>query len=131
MFHTKTVAETFSIFNTAPLGLTKEEAHERLDKYGLNAIPEVKKKSNLTKFAKQFTNILVVILIAAAVASFILGERLDAAVILFIVVVNALMGYIQESKAAKAIEALKTISKTQAKVIRSGVLEIINSEEVV
>jgi len=131
MFHTKTVAETFSIFNTAPLGLTKEEAHERLDKYGLNAIPEVKKESNLTKFAKQFTNILVVILIAAAVASFILGERLDAAVILFIVVVNALMGYIQESKAEKAIEALKTISKTQAKVIRSGVLEIINSEEVV
>ena len=131
MFQAKTVEEIFSFFKTGPHGLTKDESAERLNKYGLNSIPEEKKESNLTKFAKQFTNVLVLILVAAAVVSFILGEKLDATVIIFIVIVNALMGYIQESKAEKAIEALKTLSKTQAKVIRNGILEIINSEEVV
>ncbi|HLB51493.1 hypothetical protein A3F07_02700 [candidate division WWE3 bacterium RIFCSPHIGHO2_12_FULL_38_15] len=131
MFQTKTVEEIFSELNTGPYGLSKEESAERLVKYGLNVIPEEKRESSFAKFAKQFTNVLVLILMAAAVVSFVLGERLDASVILFIVIVNALMGYIQESKAEKAIEALKTLSKTQTKVLRSGTLEIINSEEVV
>ncbi len=112
-------------------GLSTQEAHKRLQEYGPNQIPETKQASLLQKVLHQFTDILVLILIIAAIVSFVVGETLDAGVILFIVVINALMGYMQEARAEKAIDALKALSTDYAKVLRDGSVESIQAKDLV
>ncbi|AIS52151.1 calcium-transporting ATPase 1 [Thermoanaerobacter kivui] len=106
-------------------GLTQEQANERLLKYGKNALKEKKKKSIFSLFLEQFKDYMVLILIIASIISFFLGETTDAVIILAIVILNALLGTIQENKAEKSLEALKKLSQPLAKVIRDGkVMEV-------
>lgn len=132
MYHNLTVQETLDKLFTAPKnGLSKEEVKKRQEENGKNKLPEAKRESTFHKIFKQFTDLLVVILIVAAVFSFSLGETLDAAVILFIVVLNGTLSYVQEARAEKAIDALKSMSTEYSKVIRDGETKQIKVEDLV
>jgi len=105
---------------TSEDGLSSLEASKRLERYGRNELVEEKKAGPLKLFLTQFMDILIILLILAAVASYLVGDVLDSAVILFVVVVNATVGFIQEYRAEKAMEKLKGLVSTEAVVIRDG-----------
>jgi len=108
-------------------GLSNEEAQKRLEKYGPNALKEEGKQSMLSKIIAQFNDFLILILIVAAVISYFVGEKVDAVVIIAIVIVNAALGIYQEGKAEKSLEALKKMAAPSAKVLRNGNVEVIPS----
>ncbi|MBU1849638.1 MAG: HAD-IC family P-type ATPase [Nanoarchaeota archaeon] len=116
----KGVNEVFELLKTSEQGLSNSEVEERLKKFGHNILVEKKKESLFHKFLMQFTDMLVIILIIAAVISFFLGEYTDGSVILFIVVLNAFIGFFQEFKAERALEALKAMIHPVAVVMRGG-----------
>ena len=119
-------------------GLSKEEAARRLSQYGPNQLREKKKKTNFQRFIDQFKDAMILILLAAAVVSFTMicveqnwGELFEPALILLIVVLNAVMGVYQEGKAERALEALKNMSAPHARVIRDGVEQVIDAADLV
>jgi len=124
-------------------GLKSSDVAERLNKYGKNTLKEKKKKTLLQKFLAQFKDVMILILIAASIVSFTLvcvefsrgegsaKEFFEPALILFIVVVNAIMGVYQEGKAEKALDALKNMSAPHARVIRDGEERIIDASQLV
>ena len=116
---------------TGPAGLTTKEAEERLERYGKNVLQEEARETRLQVFLRQFESILIAILIVAAAVSFLVGELLDAAAILIIVILNALLGYSQEWQAGEAIEALKKMLVQRAVVIRDGKQQEIDASLVV
>ncbi|EKE14356.1 MAG: hypothetical protein ACD_12C00556G0001, partial [uncultured bacterium] len=99
-------------------GLTSAQVSQFLIKYGLNVITEQKKKSFLLKFFEQFNNFLTILLIGAAVLSFLLGEFLDGNLIIGIVILNGLFGLYQEAKAEESLKVLKNMTVTKVRVIR-------------
>ncbi len=125
--------------NSDPLnGLTEAEAANRAEKYGENKLQEKKKKSNFSRFIDQFKDVMILILIAAAAVSFGIAcyegepkEFFEPALILLIVILNAVMGVMQESKAEKALDALKNMSAPHARVIRDGTEKIIDAAALV
>ena len=138
MWQTISVRETCERLKTNSVnGLTKDEAEERIKKYGENKLTEKKKESILVKFLKQFNDFMIIILIIAAAISAVMSyvegsnDYLDSVIIIFIVVLNAIMGVIQEEKAEKSLDALKKMSAPTAKVKRDGIIQTIPSEEVV
>ena len=112
-------------------GISQDEANQRLEKYGPNELKEEAKQSFLSKLLAQFKDVLVLILIAAALISAFVGEPVDAIVIIAIVIVNAILGLYQEGKAEKSLEALKKMSAPNAKVIRDGNQTVVPSSAVV
>jgi len=118
--HDKKIEEIYQELNTKKEGLTEKEVEARLIKYGYNEIKEAKKVSPIKILLNQFNNVVIYILIFALAISIFLGETIDAIVIGAIVVANALLGFIQEYKAEKSIEALKKLSSLKATVIRGG-----------
>ncbi|RFB18317.1 cation-translocating P-type ATPase [Bacillus sp. HNG] len=112
-------------------GLKESEAEERLQKFGPNTFDEHKKGSILKMFWDQINSMLIYILIAAAVISAFVGEITDAAIIFIVILLNAVIGVVQESKAEKALEELKKMSTPKAVVKRNGLLREIPSEEIV
>lgn len=102
------------------LGLNDQEALQRIEKYGKNELEAKAKKTFAQKLIEQFKDFLIIILIVAAIVSAAVGEVQDAIVILAIVVMNAIMGIVQEGKAEKSVEALQKMSAPNAKVIRNG-----------
>ena len=112
-------------------GLTKEEAKARIEKYGYNELKEKKKEGLLAKVIKQLKDFLVIILIIASIVSWLVGEGADAAIIIAIVVVNAILGVVQEGRAEKALEALQKMSAPNARVYREGHIEIIPAKNLV
>ena len=119
-------------------GLSESQVDELRKTYGLNKLKEKKKKSWFIKFLEQFKDVMILILIAAAIVSFVIAiinkepsDFFEPLLILIIVVMNALMGVFQEAKAEKALDALKSLSSPHARVIRDGVEKIIKSEELV
>ena len=116
--HHKSIEDALKELKTDKNGLTEKEAEERLKKYGLNEIQQLKKINPIRIFLEQFHNIVIYILIFALVVSIFLNETIDAIVIGAIVIVNAIIGFIQEYHAEKAIEALKKLASLKATVIR-------------
>ena len=112
-------------------GLSSNEAKSRLEKNGPNKLQGKKKKTIIALFLSQLNDAMIYILLAAAIISFIVGERSDALIILLVIFINAIIGVIQESKAEKALEALKNMSTPKALVKRDGNIIEISSEEVV
>lgn len=115
-------------------GLTDEQVESRLLEYGENRLQEKKKKTNLQRFIDQFKDVMILILIAAAGVSFAIAciegnlrEFFEPVLILLIVLLNAMMGVLQESKAEKALEALKGLSAPHARVIRNGREDLIEA----
>ncbi|MCB0172088.1 MAG: cation-translocating P-type ATPase [Anaerolineae bacterium] len=124
--------EVLQQLNTIPAtGLTQAEATHRLEQYGPNALVEQGLKSPWKILLAQFTNVMTIILIIAAIISFFLGDLLDAAVILAIVVLNAGLGFRQENKAEQSMAALKQLAVPLVKVRRNGQVKEISSRDLV
>lgn len=131
-WHCLGIQETCSEMTTDPdRGLDSGEARRRLGDYGPNALQEKPPRSLLSMFLGQMKEILVLILLGAAIISGALGEWEDSVVILIIVVLNAVIGVIQENKAEHALKALKDMTKPSAKVLRSGKVHQVSAEELV
>lgn len=113
------------------LGLSREQAAERLERYGPNELLHKQGTTIFQMFLEQFKDYMVIILIIASIVSMFLGEMVDSLVIISIVIVNACLGVFQEYRAGKALEALKKMSAPNAKVIRGGELLTIPAVEVV
>ncbi|SHE42372.1 calcium-translocating P-type ATPase, SERCA-type [Caloramator sp. ALD01] len=112
-------------------GLSSIEAKKRLQKFGYNEIVVNKKKSKFKIFLSQFNDFIVWVLIAATVISGIMGEKADAITIIAIILLDAILGFIQEYRTEKSLEALKKLSAPTAKVMRDGKISIVNAGEVV
>ncbi|WP_271629219.1 calcium-translocating P-type ATPase, SERCA-type [Caldicellulosiruptor sp. DIB 104C] len=130
-FHSKDIETILENLKTTLNGLSSEEAEQRLKVYGKNIIEEGKRKSLFVLFLEQFKNVMVLVLIAAAVISILLGEAADAAIIVAVLLINAVFGVAQELKAEKAIDALKKLNMPYAKVYRDGHLMQIRTDEIV
>ncbi len=138
MWHEMNVYEVLRQKNTnEKTGLKTEEVEKRKIEYGKNKLDEKKKESLIIKFIKQFNDFMIIILMIASIISFVVekingtNDYIDSIIIIGIVVFNAILGLIQESKAEKSIEALKKMSSPTAKVKRNGEIIEIPSEEVV
>jgi len=132
MFFNKTIEEVLEMFETDPLiGLPQKDVQLKREEFGLNQLASKKPKTLIVMFFAQLNDILIYILIAAAVISALLGETSDAIIIAIVIAINATVGIIQESKAEKALDALKKLSTPKAVVKRDGELEEIPSQEVV
>ena len=136
MDYMKPIQELLSQLKTGEKGLTTAEVQARQEQYGPNALAQGKKKTNLQRFLDQFKDAMILILLAAAAISFITAcvenhGFFEPLLILLIVVLNALMGVMQESKAEKALEALKNLSAPHCRVIRDGKEQVIASTELV
>jgi Ca2+-transporting ATPase len=112
-------------------GLTAAEAIARQRHYGPNELAQAKPEPRWQRFLAQFTEVLVVMLLAAAIISALLSEWADASAILAIVVVNAVIGFFQEERAAQALEALRKLSAPMAKVVRDSALHVVPARELV
>jgi len=121
----------FAEFKTRESGLTREEVKIRLEKYGLNELAPPKKRPFILQFLDEFKDIMVIILIIAAVISIFAGENVDGAIITFILILNAVIGFMQKYKAEKAVEALKRMLSPMARVIREGTEELIENKYLV
>ena len=131
-FHKVSSQEVAQNFKTdLKNGLTFSKVEQRIEKYGKNELTEKKKKPLIYKFLAQFKDFMIIILIIAAVISFFLGEGVDSAIIFLVILINAILGVVQEAKAEKALEALKKMSAPHASVIRDGVRLSIPSNELV
>lgn len=139
-FHSKKIEEVYSELNTTAEGLSGEEAKIRLKKYGENKLPDIKKPSMILRFLMQFKDVMIIILIIAAMVSLFVGlfsehgdmtEVIDAIIIMVIVLINAFMGLMQEMKAENAMESLKKMSEPIARVIRDGKRMSIPTHEIV
>ena len=115
-------------YGTVPEGLTHQEAIKRQQKYGLNKIAEKKPTPLIKLFLSQFIDILISLLLIAAIASYAIGDIIDAGVILLAVLLNVIMGFIQEYRSQKAVESLKSFIVKTAVVKRENVTERINAE---
>lgn len=111
------------------LGITKETAKERLEKYGENKLPERKKESAIIRFLKLFNDVLIYVLFGAAIVTAALGHYVDTIVILIVAIINAIIGFFQENKAEKALEDIKGMLSHKAFVIRSGKRKEVNASE--
>ena len=131
----QSVEDVFKEVQSSPSGLSTQEAASRLEKYGANTLQEGKKKSLLEKFVDQFKDFMILVLLVAAVVSMFAHQGdpdpTDAIIILAVVLLNAVLGVFQESKAEEAIEALKKMASPVASVLRDGHVEHIKGEDIV
>ena len=110
-------------------GLSTREAEKRIKTYGLNELKHKKKKSPVLIFLSQFNDFLVWVLMGATIISGFIGDKADAITILIIVIVNAILGFVQEFRTEKSLEALQEMAAPTCKVIRDGNIKVINSRE--
>jgi magnesium-transporting ATPase (P-type) len=112
-------------------GLDAAEAASRLRKHGPNRLPEGSKRGPLMRFLAQFNNILVFVLVAAGFTKLMLNLWIDAAIIFGVVVLNALLGFIQEGKAEKALDSIRNMLSAEARTVRGGAMRLIPAEQLV
>lgn len=130
-WHKLDIQESFDLLNTSQQGLSTEAAKEKLKQFGPNELDEANRKSITAIFLSQFKDVMILILLAAALISGIVGELADAIAIVFILLINALIGFVQEYRAEKDMQALKKMATTQAKVLRDGNIAQLSSSELV
>lgn len=130
-WHKRNSNEVFQVLKSSPSGLTTALATQRKKEYGPNELVEKKKKSPFMFFIDQFKDFMIIILVAAAIISGVLGDVTDAIIILFIVLLNAVVGFLQEYRAEQAMDALKKMSAPESIVIRNDQTLSIASTELV
>lgn len=130
-WHRIEISQLYSLMNSKPDGLSTSEANERLLQIGRNQLEEGKRKTAISIFLSQFKDVMILILLAAAIISGFIGDISDTIVILVIVALNAAVGYFQEYRAEKALQALKQMTITQAKVLRDGNTILLSAAEIV
>ena len=119
--HARDAAEVLAALSTSARGLDSADAAARLAKFGANTLPRGKRRSALARFAAQFNSALIYFLLAAALGAALLGHAVDASAIVAVVIINAIVGYIQEGKAERALEAMQDMIAPQSAVLRGGV----------
>jgi len=112
-------------------GLNASEAESRLQKYGPNRLPEGRKRGPFMRFLSQFNNVLVYVLLGAGFVKLMLNLWIDAAIILGVVIINALLGFIQEGRAEKALDSIRNMLSAEARTLRGGETRMIAAEELV
>ncbi len=131
MYYKEEADEVLKELGSSIDGLSQKEVNLRIKKYGKNIIQKFKTVSPIKIFLSQFRSFIIYILLAAAVLAFVLGEKIDTIIILVIVVINAMLGFFQEFKAEKSIEALRKLSAPTVVVTREGKTIKIDSSEIV
>ena len=119
-WHSLSDQSTFVELGASESGLSSEQAAVRLDKYGPNRLQPPQPKSAALRFAEQFNNVLIYVLLLAALVTALLGHWLDTAVIVGVVFINAVIGFLQEGKAERALDAIRNMLSMQALVLRDG-----------
>jgi Ca2+-transporting ATPase len=130
-WHALSPEETLKELNVSERGLSQSEAQKRLAQYGSNELQKEKRSSRIRMFLEQFTDVLIVILIIATALSVAIGEIVDAIVIIAIVLATAILGFVEEFRSEKAVEALKKMTAPTAVVLRDGKEVKIQSTEIV
>jgi len=130
-WHQSKAEDVLQNLNTSDRGLSKEEAERRLREFGPNELQEKKGKSALRMFLEQFKEFMILILIAAAVISGLIGEAVDTIAIIVIIVLNGIIGFVQEYRAEKAMAALKKMSAPAGTVVRGGSAVSVKASEIV
>ncbi len=130
-WHALGVEKTLTALQTDAHGLSASEAARRLDRYGPNRLPQGRRESALMRFLRQFHNLLIYVLLVAATLAAAIGHLADAAVILGVVVINAAIGFVQEGRAERALEAIRAMIDPRASVIREGQRQSVAVDEVV
>ena len=130
-YHAKNIEDCIETLESSREGLSMEKAEKRLEEVGENTLPEKGKTNPLLLFIKQFKDFLVAVLVVAAIIAYIAGHMVDVYVIIGVIIINALIGFIQEYKAEKAILSLKSLVKPKATVIRDSEKTTILSKHVV
>lgn len=131
MYYDQEINSVFEELGVSQAGLSSEEAEKRLEEYGENELKEEKKASVLRLFVSQFKSVLIIILITASIISALLGELIDAVVIIFTVFLAGILSFVQEYRAEKAIELLRSLTSPEATVIRDGTEKRIPSKKLV
>ncbi len=131
IWHTLSVKQVFTELDVKESGLSSTEVEHLHNKFGWNRLPEPPRRSPLVRFLSQFNNILIYVLLGAAVVTTLLADWIDAGVILGVVVINAIIGFIQEGKAEKAVDAIRQILTHEALVTRDGIKKSLSVEELV
>lgn len=131
VFYTESSDEVLTKFETRTTGLTEAQAQTRLQEYGPNQLDAGKKKTLFAKFLDQFKDVMILVLLAAAVISFFMGDSVEAIMIIVVVFLMAIFGVVQEAKAEQAIEALKDMSTPNANVYRDGAVVTVKSTDIV
>ncbi|MBU1684567.1 cation-transporting P-type ATPase [Patescibacteria group bacterium] len=127
-WHTDSIENIFTLLKSSHKGLSKEEANDKLLRYGKNRLPEPKRQSILIRFLYQFHNVLIYVLIVAGLVTALLGHWVDTSVIMGVVFINAVIGFVQEGKAENALSAIRQMLSSNAMVMRDGKQISIKSE---
>ena len=130
-WHALTADEAITQLETTRDGLSQEQVSQRRSSYGPNKLPEAPQASTLARFLKQFANLLVIVLMVAGILTAFLQHWIDTAVIFAVVIVNALIGVVQEGKAEKAMDSIRQMLALKAAVIRNGKRRTVAGEELV
>lgn len=130
-FYQQDSSTVLKAMQSSETGLTDNQVSERLNKYGPNRLVAKRRTTLLEKFIAQFKDLMIIILLVAAVVAGIAGERADAIIILTVVILNAIFGVFQEAKAENAIDSLKQMAAPMATVLRSGREQRVNSADIV
>lgn len=130
-WHNKTTEETLSLLKTTLSGLNESDVKQRLADVGFNKLPEAKPKNVFLRFLSHFHNILIYVLLGASAITVSLGHLVDTLVIITVIIINALIGFIQEGKAEKAMDAIRHMLALRAAVIRDGQRQNIKGEQLV
>jgi magnesium-transporting ATPase (P-type) len=125
----ESIQTDYAVHDVRQGGLGSREVSERLKKYGPNRLPTAGKRGPLMRFLMQINNVLIYVLLAAALGKVLLGEWLDASVILGVVIINALLGFVQEGKAEKALDSIRNMLSAEAMALREGKTRMIPAEE--
>lgn len=131
MWHGVSVDDALKQLSVSAAGLSREEAESRLKRYGLNRLPEASRRSAFVRLLLQFHNILIYVLLGCAVVTAALNHWIDTGVIIAVVIANAIIGFIQEGKAEKAMDAIRHMLAPHANVIRGGERISIAGEQLV
>ncbi len=120
--------ETLQSLNTTSHGISPQEREDRLKLYGKNLLQEVNKKSEIIKFLEQFKDLMIILLIVSSALAWYLDDTRTMIILLAIVLINALIGYVQEAKAERLLASLKKMVYSQAKVVENGQLKEMQNE---
>ena len=130
-WHSKEINEVLADLKTDPKGLTREEAERRTAEFGYNELKEKKRTTPLQIFIGQFKDVFVIMLLVATIISFLIGETIDAVTIAVIVILNSVVGFIQEYRSEKAMAAMQKLTAPKAHVLRDGSETVIPAREIV
>ena len=130
-YHAGDIEEVLRSLGTSREGLSSEEAERQLSEFGYNKLVERERVTLLDIFLNQFKDIFIIMLLIATAISFLVGEIIDASTIAVIVILNSVVGFVQEYRSEKAMEAMKKLTAPKARVLRDGEERIIPAREVV